>query len=321
MFNDYPIISAISLYKRLCNYGRIGVHDIKHLEKIWGPKPVRRIKDRSHQDHRPARIQYMACYVGRLDLLKLDKHEIDYNLLFSIAGEYCRFTMLRYLLAYFPKNQMRVVNYSDAIVHASRQGHYKMVKYLHKLGHHHPYLLSYACSGGNLRIVKYLVKNGYDPSWMNNTCIFHAATSGQLHIVKYLYSIGCPATDLSNVAIRTACLQDHMQVVKFLIKIGCNASDFNNEAIISASRNGNLEMVKLLIANGCDPTAGKNRAIRSICFHQKVHSEKHLDVLKYLLQLGCDPTDHDNEAIISASRNGNIEIVNLLQSYGCKLLS
>ena len=114
--------------------------------------------------------------------------------------------------------------------------------------------LPYAASLGHLNIVKFLVENGADIHYNNDSPLTEAVNSG------------------------------HLDTVKYLVGQGANIRVGNDYALSKASSDGNLEMVKYLVQNGADIHADNDFAVRI------AHNNKRQKVVDYLVSQGSrDP--------------------------------
>lgn len=81
------------------------------------------------------------------------------------------------------------------------------------------YTLSNASKNGHLDIVKYLVSNGVEINFANNTPLRSAVKNGHLDVVKYLISVGADATVtnfLNQTLIEIASIKGHQDIVDYL---------------------------------------------------------------------------------------------------------
>ena len=136
-----------------------------------------------------------------------------------------------------------------------------------------------SCRYNNLRLVKWLLKQGVDPSDCSNYAIREASENGYLEIVEILLQDPrVDPSDCNNYAIGLASENGHKEVVEILLRDSrVDPSDDDNYAIAFASMNGHKKVVELLLKD--------NRV---------------------------DPSDDDNYAIALASVNGNKDIVEIL---------
>lgn len=117
------------------------------------------------------------------------------------------------------------------------------------------FLMEFACKNFEFEKIKKLISNGYD---INRRCINYStpieivSEFGYIDIVKWLYKNGADPTIDNNWPIRIASGNGHLSVVKYLYKCGADPCAFNNQAIKYASRNGHFEVVKYLVLIGCD---------------------------------------------------------------------
>ena len=147
--------------------------------------------------------------------------------------------------------------------------------------------------------------------------LFEAAKKGNLKVVKYLIDQGVDPTTDDNYAIIWASKNGRTEVVKLLLAIPeVDPTAKHNYAIKWASVNGRTEVVKLLLADQrVNPTAGDNYAIKW------ASAKGRTKVVKLLLAIPeVDPTANDNFATRWASANGHTEVVRrLLRDYRINL--
>lgn len=105
---------------------------------------------------------------------------------------------------------------------------------------------SCACSGGSLKIVKYILKKlkrHYDINSLLYTACFFGRSFA---VIKYL--IRCGATKFDR-GFEAACNGNHFQLIKFFIKLGANNFDLG---LVKACRHKNLKLVNLMIFHKAD---------------------------------------------------------------------
>ena len=120
----------------------------------------------------------------------------------------------------------------------------------------------YACEGGHIEVVKFLIKKKYfninEKNNFGETCLMLSCEKGKLKIVKILIQNNCnihDKTDLGSNAFMYACKFGHVEIVKLLILKHCDihAKNKNGEnCFLFACENGNLEIVKILMENNID---------------------------------------------------------------------
>ena len=172
---------------------------------------------------------YNCCISGDLETIKKIQVEGEeyINSGFRIASWDGHLSVVRYLLEHLGAN----VNTGDdyAVIYASCNGHFELVKYLCEAGANsradNDIAIMFASSSGYLEIVIYLFSliKEIDRYIQNSYSVLAASRNGHLHIVKYLIQMGLNITDES---IRAASDNNHLEVAKFLLgkKRGDNLS-------------------------------------------------------------------------------------------------
>ena len=85
------------------------------------------------------------------------------------------------------------------------------------------------------------------------------------------------------------------------------AYDNNDEIMRSACKKGNEEIVQMLLDHGFDPACSNNEPFILACEYG------HVKVVRMLLEDGqVDPHARDNRAFLSAAKNRNDHVVQLL---------
>ena len=107
---------------------------------------------------------------------------------------------------------------------ASKKGHLKVVRYLHRVGvelnvrNDDPLCL--ACNGGHLDIVRYLHQNGSKIFARDNEPLCRAAAAGHLELVSYIHQNMGDISARENEPLRRAAAGKHASVVRYLHEAG-----------------------------------------------------------------------------------------------------
>lgn len=163
-----------------------------------------------------------------------------------------------------------------------------------------------ACTYGNTKIVKILLKNKQiDPSEFENRAIINAACAGFSEIVEILLTY--PHVDPSaqnNKAINEASRKSYLKVVDLLIRDPRLNPPY--EAILETIQSGKFDLFEILMrGEGVYPSFKNNLFLIEACKRGNV------DIVEYLLKY-CDPSIQNNLPLIEASKNGNYATVQLL---------
>ncbi|XP_048247258.1 ankyrin repeat domain-containing protein 50-like isoform X2 [Haliotis rufescens] len=154
---------------------------------------------------------------------------------------------------------------------AAQNGHYDVFEYLHTEGadmtltdRDGDHILSMACVGGNIDIVKYVVLK--EPFLNINrgrtdgrTALMWAARHGNKTMFDYLLEKGanCSSEDIEgDNVLHYACYGGHIGIVMDVIAnttIDINSSDvYGRTAMMVAAEHGHIEVFDFLVRKGCD---------------------------------------------------------------------
>ncbi|VDD88622.1 unnamed protein product [Enterobius vermicularis] len=190
-------------------------------------------------------------------------------------------------------------------------------------------LLYEASEKGDIKTVKYLLKNGVDVDKvfeLGKTALYIASEYGNTKVVKCLVEYGANVNvkALSGLTpLWAASKNGHVEVVRYLVK---NKADANIKGISGetplrvASENGYVEVVKCLLENGANIN-GKNRLGETPII--AAARKGHIKVVKYLVQNGIDidrvETAQKITPLQAASENGHLETVKYLVERGADI--
>jgi len=176
----------------------------------------------------------------------------------------------------------------------------------------------------NIEIVKLLLKYGAD---MNNqvsnglTLLIQASSENNIELVKVLLDNGADInikTANKGTALIVAIARQNVEVIKILLEHGAdvNVVEITGATPLDMAKAHNNEtIINLLLQKGAKST---NSSIPP--FHQ-AFVDKNIEDIERLLNLGHN-IDEENEsgtALMYASSIGDIEMVNLLLSYGADI--
>ena len=176
-----------------------------------------------------------------------------------------------------------------------------------------------ASENGRIDIVKLLLDHGSHK--FLHLAVARASRNGHLYIVKLLLEHGA---DYLGWALAEAILNKHDVITELLLKYGAKVDEddwfgiFNEPPLIKAVEKGNTDMVKLLLEHGAKQEMGWaiTEAIRN----------EHAEIVQLLSERGAQVDDDhqfedemlDQPALVTASMNGNSNIVKLLLEHGAK---
>lgn len=183
--------------------------------------------------------------------------------------------------------------------------------------------LHYACKGGHLDVVKYLIEDRMmDPSCESEVPpILFAAHCGTLDVVRYLIEEKECDKNITGSILRWAAEGNKVDTVDYLItnrSYNLLASEFT--PFHSPSMKGHLKMVKYFIeVQNMDPSLRDKGGYTPLHFAAWVAP---LELVKYLLEeKGCDVMSRDNEGdtpLHWACLQGQLSTVKyLIHNRGC----
>lgn len=153
------------------------------------------------------------------------------------------------------------------------------VSFVPELSNQQSDLLGYAAYCGHIHVIKFLLSVGLIPSDKDNAAIKVACSEGQLRVVKYFHKHGYNPVARWNFS--KACMHGHIDVVRYLIKLGCDPQEVLPSTMATTIYNGHLEMVKLLLQYGHKPDIDRLREDIKYC-----PIEKYKHILNYLVTIG-----------------------------------
>lgn len=214
------------------------------------------------------------------------------------------------LLSEISNNYDRILNYS------SFHGNLRVIKFLVANGFpiNNDDALILSSSNGHLSTVKFFVKHGVDIDVKKRTALLRASMHGHLNVVKFMVEkAGCTNQEWINAAMRYAAYEGYLNIVAYLLDQGANIHIFDNEVLTTASRNGHLALVKFLVKNGANVCAGQNRAL------QCASENGHLNVVKFLVNNGAKIHADGDDALIQSSYKGYFGVVKYLLEHGANI--
>ena len=172
-------------------------------------------------------------------------------------------------------------NKDTALIYYSEHGYLSVVKYLIEEGVDIHFVndtpLRLATIIGHYDIVEYLVRHGADID--NSEALIHASAHGYLSILKYLVEQGANIHIENDAALSWACQYGQLDVVKYLVRHGVNVNANNRDGLILAIIHGHLSIVKYLVENGANLSANNNEALRFAREKNQYHIIEYLESL------------------------------------------
>ena len=231
-----------------------------------------------------------------------------------------------------PSKNTDIDTHENALLVASRQGHYKIVELLLSHGadvnaQGGPYgnALQAASYKGHKTTVKLLLSHGADVNAQGGpygNALQAASYKGHKTTVKLLLSPGADVNaqgGLYGNALQTASYDGHETTVKLLLSHGADVNaqgGLHGNALQAASYDGHETTVKLLLSHGADVNAQGGHFGNAL---QAASYNGHETTVKLLLSHGADVNAQGGlygNALEAASRNGHRTTVELLLSKG-----
>ena len=210
---------------------------------------------------------------------------------------------------------------------ASLNGQFEISVYL-LMKHHcklhvasgHLNSLNFACQGGNVSLVEYLLSLDLTPATgkFGRSALHDAAMYGRYPLVKLLIKRGvspCITSDDGSNALHAACSNGHKHIAQYLVKVA-------PELVITKTKNGSTplhracEMGHMHVACyfiqelGVNPNAQITVPVLVAC------ESGNLELVKFLItDRGCDPWDCDsagNTSLHYACKSSNLSLVKFL---------
>jgi ankyrin repeat protein len=162
---------------------------------------------------------------------------------------------------------VHLTDHSDLFLHAVKSEYYEIVSLLVQYGSIVQQALSQAVRDGQFGMVKFLVKNGANPtaspSLLTNACYW-----GHTNIVQYLLAHGADVHNDDDNALYMAVAGGYPSVVEILLKHGANPRGHGDEIIGRSKYDGQRGMTRLLqrydkTNEDVDNTVG-NTSVRSM---------------------------------------------------------
>ena len=184
--------------------------------------------------------------------------------------------------------------------------------------------LMMAAKNDKLQAVKYLLKQGADPSLQNNNGwnVLHCASQGgNPEVIELMLS---HVTSIDSITkdgftlLMIAAVTDKLQAVKCLLKQGADPSLQDNNGwnlLHFASRGGNPEVIELMLSLVPSIDSVTNEGVTPLMI-AAAHDK--LQAAKYLLKHGADPSLQSNKGcnvLHFASQGGNPEVIELILGH------
>jgi ankyrin repeat protein/5-methylcytosine-specific restriction endonuclease McrBC regulatory subunit McrC len=183
-------------------------------------------------------------------------------------------------------------------------------------------ILLVASGFGELRIVKYLLENGFDVNHQakNGVTALHTASrTGNIQMIKLLLEYGVNPDiliDDGSTPLHIASSYGHLEVAKLLLEHNANPdiqSRNKNVSLMFASSKGHLEIVKLLLEHNANPNIQDKNGMTTL--HIAI-GNGHAEIVKFLLEYGVNPNLENIYGFTSmewADENNQAEIMEIFK--------
>lgn len=199
-----------------------------------------------------------------------------------------------------------------------------------------------AAANGQLLILQFLYRSGYDLQPVASHSLRLAASAGHLDIVRYLHQIGCDIRVDNDAAVKAAAANNHLAVLRYLHEHGADLTACREIAASLPESPANKPCVEYLASNGIE-CAGPHllallEAIRTGKYQAMRAGLKHVDVtrvgatllsaavrcgdlkgLVFLQQRGCDIRAGNDQAFRTAAETGNLALLEFLHIHGANI--
>ena len=163
-------------------------------------------------------------------------------------------------------------------------------------------LMKYGTADG----LSYFLKNRKLPM-SKDEMLVEACKIGNLEIVDYLLSIGLDPYGVNNQPFTNAVIYRNFDVAQLLLSTGkINPNEPNSNPLIETIGQGDVESINFLISVGVKIT--DNALEIAVDFGD-------VQTVETLISAGANPAGNENGPLITAIRNQDIEMVELLTSY------
>ena len=184
--------------------------------------------------------------------------------------------------------------------------------------------LMIAAGNDKLQAVKYLLKQGADPSLQDNNgwnVLHFASKGGNPEVIELMQSHMLSVdsrTKEGSTPLMIAAVTDKLQAVKYLLKQGADPSLQDNRGwnvLHSVSQGGNPEVIDLMLSHVPSIDSRTKKGYTPLMIAAVTDK---LQAVKYLLKQGADPSLQDNNGwnvLHFASQGGNPEVIELMLSH------
>ena len=172
--------------------------------------------------------------------------------------------------------------------------------------------MRWACSEGELDLVKSLVKQGIDVNIDYGRPLDNAVKFNQIDVIRYLIEQGANVNRTNNLS--HAVVSDNYGMVKLLLENGANIHAQEDSALFSTCDHRGTEMLELLLENGANVHARNNSIIYESV--ERSYARRYEEKLEILKRYGATLEYRDDLNLAYAALSGDLSTVNELLDKG-----
>ncbi len=270
-------------------------------------------------------------------------------------------TLIFFLLISLISTQSIYAKINKKIYKAIKLNHMKTIKHLinkrnvNQLDSNGETILNYAIINGNIKIIKYLVKQGININKkskvkykfiiknreikktikiiennknIGDTPLIVAIKANKDNIAKFLITLGAKINlknNRSNTPLNTAIKNQNIELIKYLIKKSAQLNpkyESWNTPLIVAIETQNLDIIKLLVKHGANINTANSNDVTPLYYSfgfsgtNNKFTEKKFKIVKYLINNGAKLEDN---TLYNSIRTKSLKLVDFLIKKGATL--
>ena len=187
-----------------------------------------------------------------------------------------------------------------------------------------PYNMLKGCADrGHTEIIKLLIKNNVDVDKFGKEALLNACSRGYFDIVKILVEKGVDVNfkdKYNDTPLVGATRSSNIKIINYLIDKGLEIKSNNpQKAMCIAAFSGYIDIVKLLVKNGININFKSLNYKKGQSPISLAITAGHINLINFLINNGAtiDPEDkYIKRAFLLAGRTGNIDVIKLLLRNG-----
>ena len=186
--------------------------------------------------------------------------------------------------------------------------------------------LEYASRIPNVKLLRYMITLGADPTANHSSCVIVAASRNAMKNVLFLQEHGADIHAKDELALKLACQRGHFSMVKYLIKEGADPNAKNTRCLANlkiqfkSGPNGepspvlgraNIKIAKYLVEMRANVMARESKILKNIVAN---YETTHYNILKYMIDAGADINVVWDEISELSEKIGNEKLKKLLKN-------